>query len=455
MSSDCVIPDVVGPTAEGVFAPGHLGELTQIVPFEMVDAVLAQTRTTQRRIRDLPSRVVVYLLLAAALFTECGYRQVWARLVAGLDLTAVAMPSAAALASARRRIGPAPLRELFHLLATPAAGPGTKGTWWRGRLVCAIDGTMVCCPDTPANLTTHRKGGGSHGGTGYPMIRLLGLVACGTRTLLGAVFGPTSRGETRYALDLVSAMGSGMIVLGDRNFAAADLIADITGTGADVLIRVKTSRRLPVCRRLADGSYLSHIGPVQVRVIDARLTITTTDGQREACYRLITTVTEPACGAEEIVRLYHDRWEIETAYCELKSTILGGCVLRARTPAGVAQEVYALLVAYQAIRIAIADVAIARPEVDPDRASFTVALGAARDQIVKAAGVIAGTVIDIVGVIGRQVLTDLLPPRRNRTTPRVVKRAISNYAPHTASGRLHGPSRHTATRIDILTGAPP
>jgi len=322
---------------QGAFAPGHLGELTQIVPFEMVDAVLEETRRVQRRTRDLPSRVVVYVLLAAALFSECGYRQVWARLIAGLDPSEtgkVATPSAAALAAARRRVGPAPLRELFGLLATSAAGPGTKGTWWRGRLVCAIDGTMMCCPDTPANLGVHRKGGSNHGGTGYPMIRLLALVACGTRTLLGAAFGPTSRGETRYAVDLLPALGPGMIVLGDRNFAAADLIAQIAATGADVLIRVKTGRKLPVCRRLGDGSYLSQIGPVQVRVIEATITIATDQGHREACYRLVTTVVDPACGAEEIVRLYHQRWEIETAYCELKATILGGRVLRARTPPG-------------------------------------------------------------------------------------------------------------------------
>lgn len=460
LPAQCVIEDVVerGGLAGGAFAPGHLGELTQIVPFEMVDAVLEATRTVQRRTRDLPSRVVVYVLLAAALFAECGYRQVWARLIAGLDaakIGPVAMPSAAALAAARRRIGPAPLRELFHLLATPAAGPGTKGTWWRGRLVCAIDGTMMCCPDTPANLAVHHTGGSNHGGTGYPMIRLLALVACGTRTLLGATFGPTSRGETRYAVDLLGALGPGMIVLGDRNFAAAELVGQIAATGADVLIRVKTGRNLPVCRRLPDGSYLSQIGALQIRVIDAAITITTNQGRRTAGYRLITTVTDPGAGPEQIVRLYHDRWEIETAYCELKSTILGGRVLRARTPAGLEQEVFALLVAYQTIRIAIADTAIAHPDLDPDRGSFTVALNTARDQIIKAAGIITDTVVDIAGVIGRQVLADLLGPRRGRSAPRVVKRAISNYAPHTASGRLRGPSLDTATRIDILTGAPP
>lgn len=441
--------------AEGRFAPGHLGELTQIVPFEMVDAALAETHTVQRRVRDLPSRVVVYLLLAGALFTECGYRQVWARMITGLDGIAVATPSAVALAAARRRIGAAPLAALFDLLRGPAAGPATRGVWWRGRLVTAIDGTTMCCPDTPANLAVYRKGGSHHGGTGYPMVRLLALVACGTRTVIDAVFGSIGRGETGYAADLVPAMGAPMIVLADRNFAAADLLAQIADRGADLLIRVKTGRRLPVCARCADGSWLSRMGPLEVRVIRAQITITTPDSTRSEAYQLVTTVLDADCPAGDLVRLYHQRWEIETAYCELKQSIGGGRVLRARTPAGLEQEIYARLIAYQALRIAIADAALTAPDIDPDRGSFTIALRTARDQLIKAAGVIADTTIDLVGVIGRRVLDDLLPARRRRTSPRVVKRAISNYAPHTPSGRLRGPSHKTAISIDVLTDPGP
>ncbi|CCG02038.1 transposase [Blastococcus saxobsidens DD2] len=441
--------------AGGRFAPGHLGELTQIVPFEMVDAVLAKTGTVQQRVRDLPSRVVVYLLLSAVLFAECGYRQVWDRMTAALDGLPVPAPTPAALAAARRRIGAAPLRALFDLLRGPAAGPATKGVWWRGRLVTAIDGTTMCCPDTPANLVVYRKGGGHHGGTGYPMIRLLALVACGTRGLLATTFGTTGRGETGYATDLVPAMRAPMIVLADRNFAAADLLAQIADRGADLLVRVKTGRRLPVCARCADGSWLSRIGPLEVRVIRAEITITTPGGQRTEVYQLVTTVTDPDCPATELVRLYHERWEIETAYCELKQTIGDGRVLRARTPAGLEQEIYALLVAYQALRITIADATLTAPDVDPDRGSFTIALNTARDQLIKAAGVIAETTVDLLGGIGRQVLEHLLPDRRCRTSPRVVKRAISNYAPHTASGRLRGPSHKATISIDVLVHPDP
>src|SRR5689334_2058793 len=113
--------------AAGAFAPGHLGELTQLVPFEMVDAVLTDTRAVQTRIRDVPARVTVYLLLAGCLFAGLGYPGVWQRLVAGLHGLPVATPTGAALGQARRRLGVAPLRALFELLAGPAAGIGMSG----------------------------------------------------------------------------------------------------------------------------------------------------------------------------------------------------------------------------------------------------------------------------------------------------------------------------------------
>jgi len=137
--------------ARGVFAPGHLGELTRIVPFEMVDEVLAETGRTQQRVRILPSRVVVYLLLAAGLFAEVGYLGVWDRLVAGLDGLGLARPSGTAVWQARVRVGVAPLRALFDLLRGSAAGIRTAGVWWRGLLVTAIDGTVLDVPDSPGN----------------------------------------------------------------------------------------------------------------------------------------------------------------------------------------------------------------------------------------------------------------------------------------------------------------
>jgi Transposase DDE domain/Insertion element 4 transposase N-terminal len=423
----------------------------------MVDAALSEAGSVQSRVRDLPSRVVVYLLLAGALFADLGYGQVWARMTAGLDGLDVANPTAGGLAQARRRIGIAPLRALFDLLAGPAAGISVKGVRWRGRLVTAVDGTILGCPDTPANLQVYQRGGGYQGGTGYPLARVLALVACGTRTVIDATFGTDRVGETTYAHHLLRALHPGMIVLADRNFAAAHWLVAVADTGADLLVRVKMGRNLPVCRRLGEGSYVSRIGSLEVRVITATITVTTATGHRSETYRLITTVMDPAFPPAEIVALYHQRWEIETAFFELKSTILGGRVLRARTPAGLAQEIYALLISYQALRLAISDAVLTRPEVDPDRASFTIALGAARDQLTAALGVLADAataVVDLVGVIGRQVLDQLMPRRRSRSNPRVVKRAISVYAANKARGRTRAPSHTTSTTIKIVSGDP-
>ncbi|WP_261717419.1 IS4 family transposase [Streptomyces sp. FZ201] len=452
MGVKSAIPHEVG-VAEGAFAPGHLGELTRIIPFEMVDEALAQTGRVQARVRDLPSRVVVYLLLAGCMFPQLGWPQVWQRLTAGLQGLQVAAPTGSALMQARRRVGAAPLRWLFDLLRGPAPGIGTVGVWWRGLLVCAIDGTLAAVPDSPANLVVFAKHRCNNGGAGYPALRLLVLVCCGTRTLMDAVFGPTTHGETVYAPHLLRSLREGMIVLLDRNFAAQTLVTAIAKTGAHVLVRVKNGRRLPVLGRCGDGSYLSAIGAVPVRVIDCEVTITTVAGRRTGLYRLVTTLTDHRTHpAAELITLYHQRWEIETAYLEIKSTTLGGRVLRARTPDGITQEIYALLVTYHVLRLAMADATGTRPDIDPDRASFSIALNTARDLVIQAAGVIADTTIDLVGTIGRRILAGLMPDRRIRARPRVVKRAISKY---NAKGTVDRTSYKATISINILTTPDP
>jgi hypothetical protein len=347
------------------------------------------------------------------------------------------------LAQARRRIGVGPLRELFDLLRGPAVGAAR----WRGLLVCATDGTSMFVPNSVANAAAFgRQTGRPDAAAGYPMLRLLTVVACGTRTVVDAVFGPYGVGETTYTPRLMRCLRPGMLLLADRNFAVAALIEQIHDTGAGLLIRCEDGRRLPSIRALPDGSWLARVGSVTVRVIDAHIAVRCGGHgpRRTGRYRLITTLTDHRrYRAEDIVVLYHQRWEIETSYLELKSTILGGRVLRAHTPTGIAQEVYALLITYQALRIAIADAVPATP----DRGSFTVALHAARDQLVHATGIIADAVIDLVGAIGCAVLNDLLPTRRTRVSPRVVKRAISK---HRAKGHIDHTNYQAKITINIV-----
>ncbi|MFI9325821.1 IS4 family transposase [Kitasatospora aureofaciens] len=452
MSGQCVITREIA-VAEGVYAPGHLGELTQIVPFEMVDAVLAECGAVQERLRKLPARVVVYLLLAAALFEECGYPAVWSKLTGALGALPIPKVTATALWHARCRLGARPLRALFDLLRGPASAVRTTGARWAGLMVVAIDGTYLDVPDAPATRAHLGKGSNRFTTAGYPQICLTALVACGTRAVLDAAFGPRTTGETTYGRRLLRTLRPGMIVLLDRGFAGNAFLEHTAATGAAFLARLTAIRKPPVLLRFADGSFLSRIGTLEVRIIECKITIATTAGRHIGVYRLATTLLDhSAHPAIELVKLYHERWEVESAYFEIKKTMLGRRVLRARTMPGIAQEVYALLTAYQAIRVAIADATMATAGTDPDRASFSVALRAARDQVIQAANVIAGTTIDLIGAIGRAVLDDLMPARRQRTSPRAVKRPLSRYA--YKSLRVDRRTYKATISIDILSTNP-
>ena len=202
-------------------------------------------------------------------------------------------------------------------------------------------------------------------------------------------------------------------MLADRNFAAGDLVAKIAATEADVLIRVKTGRgapaprRAPPPRRLVPVTFRRRAGAGHRCPDHHHHHGRPAHPQLPADHHLARS---PPLPRQQLVCLYHQRWEIETAYLEMKSTILGGRVLRAHTPAGITQEIYALLITCQLLHTAMADAASTRPGTDPGRASFTIAWQTARDQIMQAAGVIAGTVIDLASTIGRHVLDACCPP---------------------------------------------
>jgi hypothetical protein len=206
LSAQCAITTLTRTisVAEGVFAPGHLGELTPYVPFELVDDVLAQTRTVQQRIRQLPSRVGVYFLLALVLFPSLGYARVWDKLVAGLAGLRPPRPSEKALRDLRRRLGAGPIKLLFETVAGPVAQPRTPGVRYRRwRTVAFVGCSSIKAPDQARVRGWLGKLRRHWGQDGYPMLRLMALCETGTRALLGAVFGPTSTGETGYAKQLL------------------------------------------------------------------------------------------------------------------------------------------------------------------------------------------------------------------------------------------------------------
>lgn len=433
--------------AAGVFAPGHLGELTAIVPFELVDAVLAETRTAGKRVRDLPSRVGVYFLLAMGLFGEVGYRGVWAKLTAGLAGLTVVAPTSKSLRDLRRRIGPAPVKALFEVLAGPLAQPTTPGVRFGRYRTVSFDGcTSQKVPDSKRN----RAWLGKDAKAGYPRLELMTLVETGTRAVLGAVFGPTAEGETSYAKRLLHLLDPSMLVLWDKGFDSNDFLAAVAAAKAQFLGRLKANRRPPVLARLPEGSYLSLIGGVKVRIVEAVVTVVCADGSSfTGVYRLVTTLLDHRrYPATALINLYHQRWEHESAYYALRHTVLAGRVLRSKDPTGVTQEMWALLVLYQALRTAMVAAAESVPGTDPDRASFTVAFQTARDLVTNAAGVVTDT-IDQIGTIGRQILANLLPARRLRVSSRKVKSPISRYHTKHDDGRPSTSQKVTDLAITI------
>ncbi len=442
--------------ADGVFAPGHLGELTQYLPFELVDDVLEQTRRVQQRLRDLPSRAGVYFVLALAMFPGLGYCRVWGKLTAGLAGLNLARPSEKALRDLRRRLGPEPLRALFEVVAGPLAQPRTPGVRYRGLRTVAFDGcNSVKIPDTDRNRSWIGKIRYRMGLAGYPTLRVMALAETGTRGLLGATVGSAGeRDEAHLALQLLHLLGPGMLVLLDRAFDANAFLAEVHATGAVLVCRAKSTRNPAVTGHLPDGSYLARLDDLPVRMIDAQVSMTGTDGSRVAdAYRLITTLTDHrAFPAADLVRLYHERWEIESAFLALRHTLLTGRVLRSGDRPGVEQELWALLTLYQLLRMAMVTAVETRPGTDPDRASFTSALEAAREELTAARGIVPAGPADLPGVIGRAVLSTLLPARRTRFSARKVKCATSRYL-NRDDGR---PSTSAAiAAIDITVRIPP
>jgi hypothetical protein len=214
-----------------VFAPGHLGELTRIVPFEMADAVLDDTARTERRVRMLPSRVGVYFVLALALFPALSYAGVWAKLTCALH--GAVRPSGKALRDLRRRLGPGPLKALFDLLAGPVGSRSTPGVMFGQYRTVSFDGCRsIKAPDSTANRRWLGKLRAAAGETGYPVVQLMALAETGTRTLIGAAFGTGADGELTWARRLLGLLNEGMLLLGDRGFDGASFLGEVAATRA-------------------------------------------------------------------------------------------------------------------------------------------------------------------------------------------------------------------------------
>ena len=386
-----------------------IGVLTRIFHRDLVDEALARTRRAERRSRLLPARVVVYYVLALCLFCDDAYEEVMRKLVNGLRFLGNwsddwKVPTSGAISQARTRLGEEPLAELFAQVAAPIAQPGTRGAWYRGWRVMAVDGLVLDVAGTPDNLEAFGQSGGGKSLSPFPQIRLVGLGECGTHAIVAAAFDSWKAYERELLGRILDDFEPGMVVLADRGFFSYELWRDAAQTEADLLWRVVDSLEVPLLERLPDGSFRSELVPkrmktefkrgklkhipdevrVPVRVVEYMIT---NRGDSTETIRLITTILDhEAAPAHELAALYQERWEFELTLDEIETHQMAPTkLLRSKTPVLVRQEVWALLLAHYAVRSFMREAADDLDE-DADRISFIRSIRVIRRQVLNQAG---------------------------------------------------------------------
>ena len=372
-----------------------LGVITKTFPLAKVQSALAATGKGSIRQRALPAHVMVYYVIALALYMQSSYREVLRCLLEGIQwllnpTVKVKVVGKSGISQARTRVGWEPVRRLCEEVVKPIAVGATRGAWYQKWRLVSLDGSTLDVADEKGNVKAFGRPGASRGKSAYPQIRLVSLVENGTHVLFGSQMAAYRVGETTLAKTVLPALRKGMLCLADRQFFSLGLWNQARATGADLLWRGKKNLRLACDKRLADGSYLSRVYPserdwrhktngVVVRVIEYRL-----EGVAgsELLYRLITTILDAErAPAKELAALYHERWEIETALDELKTHLRGAkIVLRSKTPDLVRQEFYGLMMAHFAIRGLMHEAALQADE-DPDRLSYLHAVRVVRRKL--------------------------------------------------------------------------
>jgi hypothetical protein len=414
------------PTAE------RLRALKRIIPRARVQEALRWTGHARRSYRRLPAWFMVWFVIALGLFCRDSYRQVFKWLQ---PFRRRGTPGRSTFCESRRRLGPAPLHWLAQQVIDLQATIRTPGAFYHGLRLMAVDGFVVDVPDSPVNARVWGRPGGRSPGA-FPQARVLALCEVGTHVLWRSLIKPCRRSEHAMAPALLRLLQPDMLLLWDRGFLSYDLVQQVQQRRTRLLARVKNRLIFRPLRRLPDGSYLSQLYPsprhrdrdeggVTVRIIEYTLNdpVRSATGER---HRLLTTLLDAGKHpARRLIELYHERWEEELAIDELKTHQRERPVLRSQTPAGVVQEIEGLLLAHFVVRVLMCEAA-RRNDLPPRRLSFTGTLKVLRCRLPacpKSRTGLRRWYEDLLAEIAEEVL----PPRRNRINPRVIKRKMSNW----------------------------
>lgn len=420
---------------------GAFDRLVKSLDPKWIEEALAATGTATLRKRRLPAEQVLWLVLGMALYRHRPIDELVSRLDLVLPGTSGTTTVArSAVAQARARLGDEPLRWLFEKCSTKWANESARRHAWRGLAVFGVDGTTVRVPDSPDNRAHFggQSAGAERGPSGYPLARVVTLMALRSHLLLAARFGPYAS-EGTYARELWPLIGDDSLTLVDRAFLDAKVLLPLARDGHNRhwLTRAKTTTSYEVVRSLGRDDQLVELEVSRdARSKDASLPRTWSARaigyQRPGFAKqvLLTSLLDAKrYPAREIVALYHERWELELGYDEVKTDLLERQeAIRSKTPRGVAQELWAIALVYNLVRLEMERVA-AEADVPPSRISFVMALRLIRDEWMWTSGTNSpGAVPGHLRRLREDIKRFILPERRRRAFPRAVKLKMSNYA---------------------------
>ena len=434
----------------GEVVPAEFGRFRQhIEPAWIEEALLATGVATIRR-RRLPVEQVVWIVLGMALLRNESIERVVETLQLALPSRLDEATARSAIVQARQRVGEEPLAYLFATTADRWAHDSAARHRWHGLSLYGIDGTTLRVPDSRTNWEEFggQCGNGSRGGSAYPQVRLVVLMALRSHLLANVYFGPYSTGETTYADGFWREMPDHSLMIGDRNFLLFEELCLLTRSGEDKhwMVPAKSTTRLRRLKKLGKNDWVVEVElSEQTRKLRPELPLVVL--ARAITYRkrgfpertLLTSMGDaerfPTNG---IIELYHERWELEIGNDEIKTHMLDRQeAIRSRTPAGVRQEIWGILIAYNLVRLEM-ERAADEAEVEPTQISFVNAVALIRYcwLISTTRPLAPGKIPQRLLALRRQLKLLLLPPRRSeRSAPRVVKIKMSKYKRKRPTGR--------------------
>jgi hypothetical protein len=404
---------------------------------EWIDEALDATGTATVRRRRLPAEQVVWLVLGMGIYRNKPITEIVAELDLALPGRRGPRAASSSVTQARDRLGGEPIRWLFERCAEAWAHTSARRHAWRGLAIYGVDGTTLRLPDSDSNREHFGYCVSSRGESAYPMARLVTLMALRSHLLAAARFGPQSASEISYAKELWPLIPDNSLCIVDRNFLSAALLIRITAHGQcrHWLIRTKSDTTWKTIRSLGRGDWLVE-KEVSSEARSADPSLPKRWEMRAIRYlrkgfkpqTLLTSMIDPIVyPASEIVALYHERWEIELGYGEVKTVMLAREeTTRSRTPRGVSQELWGLALAYNLVRLEMERIA-AEAGVTPDRISFKGALMCIEHALLTLSLASAGRIPEHLRRLRADVAHFILPKRRQRSYPRAVKIKMSNY----------------------------